>query len=68
MEREIFLLVCRRKSDNQQHFELGEKVIVLAKQSKVDQLDLVACYLRSQKEVRNVNLDRFTVAMDGSDT
>jgi chromosome segregation ATPase len=42
MERDMIQLVHRIESAGQRNFELGEKVIALAKQSKVDQTDLVA--------------------------
>ncbi|CAI5746307.1 unnamed protein product [Peronospora destructor] len=42
MEREICQLMHRIENAGQRNFELGEKVIELAKQSKVDQTDLVA--------------------------
>uniref|UniRef100_M4BW55 Uncharacterized protein n=1 Tax=Hyaloperonospora arabidopsidis (strain Emoy2) TaxID=559515 RepID=M4BW55_HYAAE len=42
MEREMGLLVHRIESADQRNFELGEKVIAFAQQSKVDQTDLVA--------------------------
>ncbi|KAL4101776.1 hypothetical protein PRIC1_005524 [Phytophthora ramorum] len=42
MEHEMIQLVRRIESAGQRNFELGEKVITLAKQSKVDQTDLVA--------------------------
>ncbi|CAH0516638.1 unnamed protein product [Peronospora belbahrii] len=42
MEHEMFLLINRIENAGQRNVELGEKVISLAKQSKVDQTDLVA--------------------------
>ncbi|KAF1781437.1 Ankyrin repeat-containing domain [Phytophthora cactorum] len=42
MEREMIQLVHRIEIAGQRNFELGEKVIALANQSKVDQTDLVA--------------------------
>ncbi|KAL3669057.1 hypothetical protein V7S43_005441 [Phytophthora oleae] len=42
MEREMVQLVHRIEGAGQRNFELGEKVIALANQSKVDQTDLVA--------------------------
>ncbi|KAG7378329.1 hypothetical protein PHYPSEUDO_010255 [Phytophthora pseudosyringae] len=42
MEREMVQLVHRIESAGQRNFEMGEKVIALAKQSKLDQTDLVA--------------------------
>ncbi|OWZ24147.1 Myosin [Phytophthora megakarya] len=42
MEHEIVQLVHRIELTGQRNFEFGEKVIALAKQSKVDQTDLVA--------------------------
>ncbi|UIZ22092.1 hypothetical protein KXD40_005106 [Peronospora effusa] len=42
MEREISQLMHRIENAGQRNFELGEKVIGFAKQSKVDQTDLVA--------------------------
>ncbi|KAG6623894.1 myosin-like protein [Phytophthora cinnamomi] len=42
LEREMIQLVSRIESAGQRNFELGEKVISFAKQSKVDQTELVA--------------------------
>ncbi|KAI9916440.1 hypothetical protein PsorP6_017850 [Peronosclerospora sorghi] len=42
MEREMVQLVRRIENAGQRNFELGEKVIALAQQSKVDQADRVA--------------------------
>ncbi|KAE9348060.1 hypothetical protein PF008_g7530 [Phytophthora fragariae] len=59
MEREMIQLVNRIESAGQRNFELGEKVISLAEQSKVDQTELVAlssqvkCYKDRVKTLEN---------------
>ncbi|KAG7397299.1 hypothetical protein PHYBOEH_000944 [Phytophthora boehmeriae] len=52
MESEMVRLVHRIESAGQRNFDLGEKVIVLAKQAKVDQTDLIALssQVKSYKE------------------
>ncbi|KAF4320814.1 hypothetical protein G195_004539 [Phytophthora kernoviae 00238/432] len=52
MEHEMHQLVRRIESAGQRNFDLGEKVILFAKQAKVDQTDLIALnsQVKSYKE------------------
>ncbi|CEG47062.1 uncharacterized protein PHALS_03723 [Plasmopara halstedii] len=52
LEHDMVYLMQRVESADQRNFELNEKVIVLAKQAKVDQTNLVAlsCQMRKYKD------------------